>query len=60
LFSQRIGRKKKIIEELHGAESERIKLGIRRSFFTKRVFGHWNRLPRAVTTAPSCQSSRSI
>jgi len=24
------------------------------------VIGHWNRLPRAVVTAPGCQSSKSI
>ncbi|KAJ7420331.1 hypothetical protein BTVI_21811 [Pitangus sulphuratus] len=31
----------------------RIKLDIRERFFTQRVFGRWNRLPREVVTAPS-------
>jgi len=37
----------------------RFRLNIRKRFFTR---GRWarNRLPRALGTAPSCQSSRSI
>ena len=33
---------------------------MRKRFYTERVVGHWNRLPGAVGTAPSCQSSRSV
>ncbi|KAK4828416.1 hypothetical protein QYF61_026272 [Mycteria americana] len=33
----------------------RFTLGIRKKFFTMRVAGHWNRLPREVVDAPSLE-----
>jgi len=42
--------------ELHQG---RVKLGIRKRFFTRGRWA-WIWMPRAVVTAPSCWSSRSV
>ena len=38
----------------------RVRLGVRERVCTQRVLGHWDRLPRAVVTALSLQSTRSV
>ena len=36
-----------------GLGQGRVRVGVRERFCTQRVVGHWDRLPRAVVTAPS-------
>lgn len=38
----------------------KFRLDIRKRFFTQRMFGDWNRVPRKAVTAPSLSDSRNI
>ena len=37
----------------------RLRLNIRRKFFTQRVVMHWNRLPKEVVDAPSLEAFKT-
>jgi len=40
-------------------EEGRIRLGIRKKFFTVRVVRHWNRLPHEFVSAPSLEAFKA-
>ncbi|KFV44679.1 hypothetical protein N341_07915, partial [Tyto alba] len=37
----------------------KFKLDVRKKFFTVRVVGHWNRMPREAVAAPSLEEFRA-
>ena len=37
----------------------RLRLNIRKKFFTQRVVTHWNRLPKEVADAPSLEAFKA-